>query len=91
MVRFVKKWTNQEQVKHVGLGHVAAARQNQDGETIADETRDPDGQDRDAFEPEAADGDGGLVVLTPGAAIRSVSAVKFWQGKIALVWMLVEN
>ena len=64
---YVKK-TNQQEVKDVGLGHVAASGQDQDREPVPDKAGYADGQDGHAFQPEAADGDDGLVCLAPGAA-----------------------
>lgn len=58
----------QEEMKDVGLCHVASSGQDEDGESVADETWNADGHDGDALKPKAANRNCRLVVGRPRAA-----------------------
>jgi len=48
-------------MKDICSSHVTSSGEDEDGKGVADQPEDPDSQDRDALQPEAAGGDGDLV------------------------------
>ncbi len=69
-------------MKDICSSHVTSSGEDEDGKGIANQPEDPDGQDRDALQPEAAGGDGDLVVAWPGAAGSFVTLIGIgWSEK----------
>ena len=62
-------------MKDVCSSHVTSSGEDEDGKGVPDQPEDPHGQDGDALQPEAARGDGNLIVAWPGATSGFVTLI----------------